>query len=460
MTLLDTFLDFLRGLESTFPQYRTFRIAQRQAIGTLMILGQHTISRILEGIGRNQESWSSDYRLYSRSPWDQRDLFQSGLARTIAYSHPQYLAVGFDDTRLHKTGRHIKTAFFARDPLSPPFHTNLTLGLRFLQASALLPLYREGASAARGIPVRFTEVPAIKKPGKNASKEDMLSYREQVKIHNLSHHSVTVARDLRASYDAAGAADKLLIMVGDGSFCNRTVLSSAIPRTTWLARCRKDAVLCLPAPKSSRQRVYAKERFTPNSIRTDDSIPWQTTDIFHGGAKRPVRFKQITPVLWPGGTQRIPLRLIVIAPTPYRCTPKGKRYYRQPAFLLTTDLLTPPELLIQMYFDRWEIEVNHRDEKSILGVGQAQVRSPQSVPRQPAFAVAVYALILLAALSCLGPNRTDAYLPLPKWRKYARRPSLLDLIAILRKEIVENPGRVEAFGVKTSAKILLITAAA
>jgi len=31
--------------------------------------------------------------------------------------------------------------------------------------------------------------------------------------------------------------------------------------------------------------------------------------------------------------------------------------------------------LIQYYFDRWQIEVNHRDEKSLLGVGQAQVWS-------------------------------------------------------------------------------------
>ncbi len=59
-----------------------------------------------------------------------------------------------------------ETAFFRRDPLSPPFHVNIMYGLRFLQASALLPLYRKGEYPARGIPVRFTEVPAIKKPEK------------------------------------------------------------------------------------------------------------------------------------------------------------------------------------------------------------------------------------------------------------------------------------------------------
>ena len=148
------------------------------------------------------------------------------------------------------------------------------------------------------------------------------------------------------------------------------------------------------------------------------------------------------------------------APIPYRLTKKGKWYYRQPVFLLTTDLLSPANLPIQMYFDRWEIEVNHRDEKDLLGVGEAQVRSTQSVPRQPAFVVAAYSMLLLAALSRFGPGRTDDYLSLPKWRRKARRPSLLDLVAIFRKEMVENPHRVEGFGIKTSAKTLLTTAAA
>ena len=77
--------------------------------------------------------------------------------------------------------------------------------------------------------------------------------------------------------------------------------------------------------------------------------------------------------------------------------------------MLCTDLVSPIEQLVQASFDRWQIEVNHRDEKDILGVGQAQVRSPQSVPRQPAFMVATYSMILLAALQTFGPGRTRDY---------------------------------------------------
>ena len=51
-------------------------------------------------------------------------------------------------------------------------------------------------------------------------------------------------------------------------------------------------------------------------------------------------------------------------------------YKRQ---LLTSDLRSSLKQLLQIYFDRWQIEVNHREEKDTLGVGQAQLRNLISV---------------------------------------------------------------------------------
>lgn len=98
---------------------------------------------------------------------------------------------------------------------------------------------------------------------------------------------------------------------------------------------------------------------------------------------------------------------------------------------------TPAEQLLQYYFLRWDIEVNHRDEKTLLGVGDAQVRAPLSVKRNPQFAVIVYSLLLLASLRAYGAKRTDDYLPLAKWRKDTdRRPSTLDILAQFRREVM------------------------
>lgn len=74
-----------------------------------------------------------------------------------------------------------------------------------------------------------------------------------------------------------------------------------------------------------------------------------------------------------------------------------------------------------------------------MGVGQAQLWNATSVPKQPVLAVAAYSALLLASLRAFGSERGAAYAPLPKWRRHAHRPSCLDLITLLRKEMVEHP---------------------
>jgi hypothetical protein len=150
-------------------------------------------------------------------------------------------------------------------------------------------------------------------------------------------------------------------------------------------------VLCLPHKAMPEQkglkRFYDPRCFTPESVRQDETIPWQSGSFFHGGAFHPIRYKELKTVLWRKGAARRLLRLIVIAPTGYRLHQQGRLLYRQPAFLLSTDRHSPIEELIAAYLERWQIEVNHREEKSTLGLGDAQVPNPLSVPRQPALVV-------------------------------------------------------------------------
>lgn len=262
--LLDSLLDLLDGWRTVFPQKRTFARAMRLALAQVLAPGCRTISRIIAACGLDQQDWSADYRVFSRSPWQQQRLFEVPVAAGLEYfAGRDYISVAGDFTHLAKTG------------------------------------------------------------------------------------------------------------------------------------------------------------------------------------------KKITGVFWPNGAGRRPLRLIVLASTPYRNSPNGKTNYRQPAYLLTTDLKRSVEAIIQCYLDRWQIEVNHREEKSNFGVGDAQVRNPMSVPRQPAFVVAIYAMMLLAAQKAYGSRRVDAYVPLPKWRKGAKRPSCQDIVSELRREMESDPEKLRNFATRT-----------
>jgi DDE superfamily endonuclease len=474
-SLLACFLDIVADWKAVFPQSRTHLRAVRQALGTLICLGRRTLSRIIWTNGGAHRDWRADYFLFSRSQWDPARLFTPILQRALAWCPSRYIGVAIDDTRLHKTGLHIQQAFYQRDPLSPKFYTNLMLGLRFLQASLLVPLFRQSKVGARALPIAFEEVSVVKHPRRQLPRRkksprkrtDPLSplelewkqYRSDQKAHSLSARFVDLMRRLRTTFDACGAARKILLLAVDGSFCNRTVFTAVVEGVELIARARKDLKLCFRAHEGSR-RFYGVEKFTPEQVRLDESRPWKANTIFYGGRRRKVEYKEVGGALWQGGARRRLLRLLVIRPTRYRKQKSGRWYYRRPAFLLTTVVNGTVRQLLQIYFDRWQIEVNHREEKDTLGVGQAQLWNVTSVPKQPAFAVASYSALLLASLQAFGAERGKAYAALPKWRRRAARPSALDLITLLRKEMTENPHRVAHLGLNPTDRCLNAAAAA
>jgi len=95
-----------------------------------------------------------------------------------------------------------------------------------------------------------------------------------------------------------------------------------------------------------------------------------------------------------------------------------------------------------------------------LGVGQAQLWNVKAVPKQPVLVVAAYSAMLLASLIAFGAERGAAYEPLPKWRRKAYRPSCLDLVTLLRKEMVEHPELLKEFEGKITDTQLVRAAAA
>ena len=128
---------------------------------------------------------------------------------------------------------------------------------------------------------------------------------------------------------------------------------------------------------------------------------------------------------------------MVIKPLGYRLTLGGRLLYRQPAYLICTDPQMALEEFLQHFLWRWDIEVNFRDEKTLLGVGQAQVRTEPSNQNAPALAVAAYALLLLASVNAYGKNGVPDRLEQAKWyrRKKKDRATTNELINQLRREM-------------------------
>jgi len=397
MKLLEAYLRISNELTPMFSQERTARRATRLLLSNLLCIGRHWLTRMLCATNREQRDWSADYRLFSRSPWKTQDLFEPAVRQSLDYvEKDEFICIAGDETKVKRAGQKVKRSRWMRDPLSPPFHTNFIKGMRIIQFAVILPLHRIAGVTARSVPVLFEPVESLVKPKKKASKKEWAAYNKAKRKNTMCDQSVEHMRSLRAAFDSAGARAQLLLFSLDGGFCNRKVFKATLERCLLLARCRKDAKLCFAAHDPAHpQKRYADDKFTPESIRKDASIPYRSGKFFIGGKYRKIRYKEVRNVLWQRGAGEKRLRLIVLAPIPYHLSPNSRANYRDPVYLLTDANDITIAKLIQAYVDRWEIEVNHRDEKQHLGVGDPQVWNDASVDRLPAFIVASYAFLLL-----------------------------------------------------------------
>lgn len=387
---------------------------------------RHTVTGMLSAAGITDQDWSGFYRVFSRDAWDVSALFDISKQHLLARMPAGAPAVAaLDDTKLHKSGRHTPGVSYQRDPMSPPFHTNFIRAQRFAQISLSVPFAFGEPAPSRSIPVDFRHAPPPAKPSRAASDQEWKRYRQAQRTSNLSHAGLAMIASLRSDIDRIDDPNRRLIATVDGSYTNGTILRNVPDRTTLIGRTRKDTRLFFPPseqPARGRKRLYGDRAPTPEQVRLDDSIAWQIVRVFASGRVHDCEIKTVAPLLWETAGASRPLRLVVIRPLAYRLTKSSRLLYRQPAYLICTDVSLPLEQLVQAYFSRWDIEVNHRDEKQLIGVGQAQVRSEKSVERAPAFAVAMYSLLLVAHGLTHGFTTTENVTAVPKWRAGSSSP--------------------------------------
>lgn len=392
---------------------------------------------LLTTSGSQFRDWTAAYRLFSRHRLPVADIFSSiRCAATATISAGAPVCAVLDDTLLRRAGMRTPGVAWRRDPLGPRFQTNFVRAQRFLQISIAT---RSADGSSRTVPVSLLHAPTPEKPQK-ADEKQLAQYRKDARAARLSQRGAEQIRALRQALDRdAPDAPRPLLMAFDGGYTNETVLQQIPANTIAVGRVRQDARLLFtpdPAARNARGRQpnYGPDAPTPEEVRVDDS-PWETMTFIRDGVGHSLRFKRRTGLMWrAAGAHRV-LQLIVIAPLGYRPRKGSKLLYRKPAFLICTDQSLDPRLIIETYFQRWDIEVNFREEKTLLGVGQAQVRSPHSVQDAPALAVASYSMLLLAAQRASSES-SQAMLPRARWDKASpSRISTQSAINQLRAEI-------------------------
>jgi hypothetical protein len=305
-----------------------------------------------------------------------------------------------------------------------------------------------GFCQARAIPIEFHHSPTIKRPNKTASPTEWDEFKRQQSLAKLSHQGNLRIQQLRLNLNHDGFQNKNLCISVDGSYTNQTVLQQLPSNTTLIGRIRKDTKLYKQPELQNargRKKVYGERIPTPEQIRQSNDHEYIVIKAWATGKVHDFHIKVIHNLKWRSAGERHNLQLVIIRPLGYRLTKSSKVLYREPAYLICTDDNLRTDELLQAYLWRWEIEVNFRDEKTLLGCGQAQVRSPQSIEKAPAFTVAMYAFVHLAALVANKVRDSSSILPRPKWdpAEKDQRLSTMEIINLFRlqtwsKSIKEN----------------------
>lgn len=422
-----------------FKEERTWHRAETLALSTLACLGRHTVTGMLVSSGQQFCDWTAAYRLFAhnRIELDRlREPIIQTAQRLLPKDMPFFAAI--DDTLVGKSGRKVVGTSWRRDPLGPPFRTNFIWAQRFLQVACVIP--ESGLnSRARAIPLEFHHAPTPKRPGKRATEAQLAQYKNQQAALRISAVGCERLHALRDKLDAQDSASRrLLVTAVDGSYTNNTVFRNIPERTVIVGRIRKDAKL-FQVPDVSRvsgkgrRRVYGKELPTPEQIRQDESIPWQQVEAYAAGRPHSFDVKVVGPLRWKGAGGRN-LKVVVIRPLGYRPSKDSRILYRNPAYLICTDSNLELTTLLQAYLWRWEIEVSFRDQKTLLGLGEAQVRNTNSVANVPEFISAIYAYLHLAAIRAGIHSNT---IPAPKWQNQHtdKRATTSQMISLLRAEL-------------------------
>jgi hypothetical protein len=214
-------------------------------------------------------------------------------------------------------------------------------------------------------------------------------------------------------------------MVADGGYDQVKMWKELPEGVILMARsARNRALFFLPTSEMRANRKYGERAPTPAELWRQRK-GWQKLEEMEiRGRRRELQVKVVGPVVRRGVAER-PLILIVV-----RGKGKGRRWRPPLPFLVNAVqneagqwvLPLPLEQLLFWAWQRWEIEVVHRELKSSFGLGEKQNWHPRAAVLTVQWSAWVYAVLVFAGYRAWGI--TGGPRPPTRWWRESGRWSL------------------------------------
>jgi hypothetical protein len=397
--LLDALLMRLAAARPLVRQERVFARVMLLSLGSLITLGRHTTSQTVTALGAADADWSAWHRLFNCG----RIALEAGqrlvlrdLVALLAPGAP--LPVVLDATQVPRTSRRFPGVGLARAPRSPAWRPGLHLAQRLEVLSGLLP--RSPAGDSRAVPIRATWL-------RSPRTQPIGAVPEQ----SEGAAAIALLTWLRQALAAAGRPTPPVLALADGAYSTAPVLAN-LPAQTWLlARCAKNrALFALPSHdphRPGRPRRPGAHGPTPQQT-LHQRAGWRPTRILVRGRTIALTTMVTGPWLVHGAPAH-PVLLIVVkgldAGSPQHRRRRDPQYFLVSARAAadgTWALPAPVAELLAWAWQRWEVEVMHRELKSGFGLGNQQAWSARGAQDTIAWALWTYAQLILTGAHVWG----------------------------------------------------------
>lgn len=368
-TILAAFLPFASIFLTSTTRSKAFVLA----FGAILCRGGRTVCSVLRTLGMSGERVFSKYHhVLNRASWDSLKASKILLEQIIGEN--QEIVVAVDGHLERRVGKKIRAKGCYRDPVkSSRKHVVKSFGIKWLSMTVLKKF--EWSSRAFALPFLTVLVPHHKSEAqKNKPHKTLLEWAEQMVIQLrrwLPNHRI--------------------ILVGDGEFATASLSWLCLKqKVALISRLRLDARLFdFPKPHSGRGRPAKKGNRlkSPKQALLMEELDWQEVDVeWYGGKTRRVLLLTSTTLWHVSGYDPVPIRFVIVK------DPLGSF---EPVTLMSTDVTLTASRIIELFVERWGIEVTFREARDYLGVETQRQWSDKAIARTTPVLFGLYSLIVL-----------------------------------------------------------------
>lgn len=426
--LLTQLMKLLKKCEQVYQQKRVFNRILGLVMGELFAFGRHSITQLLLTLGLTDEDWSAWYRLFSQGRFDEEKTGEVMVAEMLSeVPETEPFVVGADGFHVPRSSQKMPGTGWMRGLKTAKFKPGIERGQRFVEGSWLTPIVN---GYSRALPIRCLPAFTIK------SVPSEVAPCTEVKA------GLTFLQWTRQQMDLVGRAKQTLLTLNDGSYDTLEFWPGLPERTVGVVRTARNRCLYhLPAVDAHGNRKYGDKAEAPHVwLKRRKGFTYQ--QVMVRGRSRRMRYRVQGPFVR-DGLPDIPLMLIVIGGG--KRPPGSRRKQYKPCFFLVSAVLVdgvwslplPIADLLAWLWQRWELEVAHRQMKSGLGLGEKQCWNDKATIATVQWSAWVYSLMMLSGFRAWGND--CGVKPPGLWRAAPRRWSFNTLWRGFRKEMWQQP---------------------